>query len=128
MTEPIEALTVFLRRRPTLGAGEAWSLLQIDAVRLVDVRSDEAWAQGHAPGAVHVPTDDLERINGLVDPDTSIVVVDGNGQTLRAVCKRLRGLGYRANEVSGGMTAWRLAGLPVVGVPDDGDGSHDEHA
>lgn len=114
----------FLRRRVALGPGEAWTLLGVGAAVLVDVRTAEAFDRARVPGAVNVPLDDLDRAAELLDADASLLVVDANGQLLRDVVRRLRAQGLHASEVSGGMTAWRLTGLPLEGSahdePDDG--------
>ena len=45
-----------------------------DAFVLVDVRSADAWAQGHAVGAVHVPYRDIAARAAEFDPDVPVVV------------------------------------------------------
>ena len=45
-----------------------------DAFVLVDVRSEDAWAQGHAVGAVHVPYRDIAARTAEFDPDVPVVV------------------------------------------------------
>jgi len=109
----------FLRRRVALGPGEAWTLLGVGAAVLVDVRTREAFAMARVPGAVNLPLDDLDRAGDVLDGDASLLVVDANGQLLRDVVRRLRAQGLHASEVSGGMTAWRLTGLPLEGTAHD---------
>ena len=75
---------------------------------LLDVREDNEWSAGHAPGAVHVRLGDL-------DPrtfDTAAPVV--------AVCRSGNRSGSAATvyNLVGGMKAWREAGRPVI--RDDG--------
>jgi len=109
----------FLRRRVALGPGEAWTLLGVGAAVLVDVRTAEAFATARVPGAVNLPLDGLDRAGELFDAAASLLVVDANGQLLRDVVRRLRSQGLHASEVSGGMTAWRLTGLPLEGTAHD---------
>lgn len=99
--------------------------MQVGAAVLLDVRSAAAFATARAPGAVNLPLDELDRVDELVGPGDSVMVVDANGQLLRAVARRLRARGLRVSEVAGGMTAWRLTGLPLEGTAHDGDPDDD---
>ncbi|MGI5523011.1 rhodanese-like domain-containing protein [Micromonospora sp. CA-259024] len=84
---------------------------------VVDSRGPAAWAQGHLPGAVHLPTAEIAtRAAGLV-PDGSAVVTycwgpGCNGAT-RAALEFAR-LGYPVKEMLGGFEYWVREGLPVV--------------
>ena len=85
-----------------------------DAV-LLDVREPDEWAAGHAPAAVHVPLGELAT--RLADvPDTGdqqlYVVCRSGGRSARAA-EALGDAGYPAVNVTGGMTAWALAGKPM---------------
>ncbi|WP_299036350.1 rhodanese-like domain-containing protein [uncultured Pseudokineococcus sp.] len=83
-----------------------------DAV-LVDVREDDEWAAGHAPGAVHLPMGDLPaRLAELPEGDVHVVCRSG-GRSARAAAW-LQQNGVDAVDVSGGMGAWFEAGRPVV--------------
>lgn len=88
-----------------------------DAV-LLDVREDDEWDAGHAPGAVHIP---LARIaDSLADvPDGSpiYVVCRSGGRSARAAAY-LNANGWEAVNVVGGMSAWAAAVRPLVA---DGD-------
>ncbi|MDE2842616.1 MAG: rhodanese-like domain-containing protein, partial [Chloroflexota bacterium] len=84
------------------------------AVIFVDTSGD--FAQGHVPGARWAPRGWLElQIEGLVpDKDTSITVSCRDGQNSVFAAATLRDMGYSSVAVlSGGMNAWRAAGLPV---------------
>ncbi|MET0898704.1 MAG: rhodanese-like domain-containing protein [Mycobacterium sp.] len=88
---------------------------------VLDVRDDAAWAQGHIPGAVHVPLSLLgERIGAVVpDLDTGIVVYcwgpGCNGSTKAALA--LAKLGYReVRELVGGFEYWAREGLAIESV------------
>lgn len=76
---------------------------------LVDSRSAEAWAQGHIPGAVHLPTARIPLgAAALLDPAVPVVVhcwgPGCNGATRAALA--LAGLGYRVKEMLGGVEYW----------------------
>lgn len=63
---------------------------------LVDVRTDEEWAAGHAEGAVHVPLQELVAKASELFPDrTALIVLHCNsGGRAGRTCNALQGLGY----------------------------------
>jgi phage shock protein E len=66
--------------------GEAGRIVQETGAALVDVRAPEAFAEGHAPGAVNIPTEDLPMRLGELSSD--IVVVYGDQGEAAAVLRR----------------------------------------
>ena len=95
---------------------EAHRAAQAGEALLVDVREDEEWRYGRAPGAVHAPMSALTR--DTVPRDRPVLAVCRVGARSAAVGEALEGLGYEVRNVTGGMLAWASAGLPVV--RDDG--------
>lgn len=100
---------------PPVPAVEA-AQLPDDAV-LLDVREPYEWEAGHAPNAVHVPLgelgsrlDDLPKIG---EGEQLYVVCRSGGRSARAAAA-LGQAGYPAVNVTGGMTAWALAGKPMA--------------
>ena len=85
-------------------------------VLLVDVREQEEWAHGRAPGAVHAPMSELRQ--DTLPHDRPLLAVCRVGARSAAVAQALEQLGYDVGNVTGGMLAWEAAGLPVV---RDGD-------
>jgi rhodanese-related sulfurtransferase len=83
---------------------------------LLDSRSAEAWAQGHVPGAVHLPGREIAaRAAAQLDPAVPVVTYcwgpGCNGATRAALT--LARLGYRVREMIGGFEYWAREGLPV---------------
>jgi rhodanese-related sulfurtransferase len=83
---------------------------------VVDSRSQEAWRQGHLPGAVHLPTAEIAaRAQALVPRDAVVVTYcwgpGCNGAT-RAALEFAR-LGLQVKELIGGYEYWVREGLPV---------------
>jgi rhodanese-related sulfurtransferase len=83
---------------------------------LVDSRSAAAWAQGHIPGALHLPTAEIAaRAGELLDPAVPVVTYcwgpGCNGATKAALA--LAELGCAAREMIGGFEYWAREGLPV---------------
>jgi rhodanese-related sulfurtransferase len=85
---------------------------------LLDVRTPEEWTAGHAGEAVWIPMDQVEARQGELPGDGEIMVICRSGQRSGVVATALRGAGYDATNVAGGMVDWDASGLPVV--TDDG--------
>ena len=89
-----------------------------ESVVLLDVREDDEWQRGHAPGAQHIPMGDIPaRMAEIVSDAQRYVVCHAGGRALR-VAHYLARNGYTPINVSGGMLSWVGAGRPVV--TDDG--------
>ncbi|MCE0850024.1 MULTISPECIES: rhodanese-like domain-containing protein [Pseudomonas] len=86
---------------------------------LVDVRSSEAFAQGHVPGAINIPgrTISAERMADYARQTLFVVYCAGphcNGVHRAAV--RLAELGFPVKEMIGGVTGWLDEGFSLVGA------------
>lgn len=83
---------------------------------VLDVRSDEEWAAGHVPGAVHRFAGEIAQGQAApVDGAREVAVICGSGyrSTLAASLGLARGADHVVN-VAGGMAAWHAAGLPTT--------------
>ena len=81
---------------------------------LLDVREDDEWAAGHAPGAVHVPLQQLPSRLAELPTDRPVEVVCHLGGRSAQATAYLLQAGLDAKNVEGGMDAWERAGKPVV--------------
>ena len=89
---------------------------------LIDSRSDEAWAQGHIPGAMHLPTARIpDRAAELLDPSVPVVTYcwgpGCNGATRAALALSL--LGFHVKEMLGGVEYWIREGRPLRSGTED---------
>ncbi len=89
-------------------------LAGVGGVVVVDTRSEAAWAQGHLPGALHLPTAQIaERAPDLIDPALTVVTYcwgpGCNGATRAALA--FARLGYRVKEMLGGFEYWVREGF-----------------
>ena len=85
-------------------------------LHLLDVREDDEWQAGHIDGAQHIPLGQLGERLGELPTGASIVAVCRSGSRSAAAVRGLKQLGYTAENLDGGVTAWSRAGLPLVGA------------
>jgi len=84
---------------------------------VVDVRDNNAYANGHILGAHHVmPKDIDDKKHKLAKAkDKPIIVVDAQGQQAPKLAATLREQGLTTLfALKGGMSAWTAAGLPLA--------------
>lgn len=92
-------------------------------VVVIDVRSDEAWAQGRVSGAVHMHYSEIATRAPAEVPADAAVVVYCWSPGCNAGAKGARefaALGYDVREMIGGFEYWVREGYPV----EDADGVH----
>ena len=86
--------------------------------QVVDVRTAGEHAAGHIAGAAHIPLDRLDQEAGELDRDRPLVVYCRGGNRSGMAAEALRGSGWDARSIEGGLEAWAEAGLPLE--PEDG--------
>ena len=82
---------------------EGWTLL--------DVRTDDEWADGRIAGSVHIPMDQL--MYRLDEVDDRVVCVCAVGARSARVAQFLSARGREAVNLDGGLQAWASSGLPI---------------
>lgn len=90
---------------------------EVDYV-LVDVRGAEAFGLGHVPGAINIPSRQINAESMAVFPADTLFVVYCAGPHCNGVHRaaiRLAGLGFAVKEMLGGVTGWLDEGLSLVG-------------
>ena len=94
-----------------------------DDLVVIDVRSDEAWAQGRVAGAVHMHYGEIAtRAPREIPADAEVVVYcwsPGCNAGAKGALEFAK-LGYRVREMIGGFEYWVREGYPV----EDADGIH----
>lgn len=89
-----------------------------EAARMIDVREDHEWEQGHAAGEEHIGRGIIERdIENLVpDKHTELILYCGGGYRSALACDNLQRMGYtNVHSMAGGWKAWKAAEMPVEG-------------
>jgi rhodanese-related sulfurtransferase len=88
-------------------------------LHLLDVREPDEWAAGRIAGSQHIPLGELGARIGEVPKGMTILTVCRHGNRSDAAARGLRTLGYAVENLEGGVTAWKRAGLPL-----EADGGH----
>ena len=83
---------------------------------LVDSRGPAAWAQGHVPQAIHLPTSDIPHLaRRMLDPQRPVVTYcwgpGCNGATRAALA--LAEQGFTVREMIGGIEYWIREGFEI---------------
>ncbi|MEV6770946.1 rhodanese-like domain-containing protein [Nocardia sp. NPDC051030] len=98
---------------------EPWAATEPAPALLLDVREDDEWQQGHAPGAVHIPMIDVPARMDELDIDAEVYVICRQGGRSIQVVQYLNQVGFEAVNVTGGMVAWQQSGRPLAGDGDE---------
>jgi rhodanese-related sulfurtransferase len=90
---------------------------------LLDVRSPEAFKDGHVPGAIHLPHGRINERNLAAYPADTLFVVYCNGPHCNGADRaaaRLARLGRKVKKMIGGAEGWKVEGFALekgAGVP-----------
>lgn len=85
-----------------------------EPVQMLDVRESYEWAEGHIPGAIHIPLGQLQARMHELDRAQPVVAVcrSGNRSTWAAMALQQAGFADVAN-LEDGMLAWSRARLAI---------------
>lgn len=83
-------------------------LEQMKGITVLDVRPDKEYKQGHIPGAIHIPLNDLGSKAKKLRKDKDIVVYCQSGNQSIWAIKRLMGMGFKnLHNLRGGYRVWK---------------------
>ncbi len=82
---------------------------------ILDVREDEEWQYGRAPGAVHMPLQTVPDQLSELPSDQPVYVICRSGSRSAYAVAWLVQQGLDAVNVAGGMVAWEVLGRPLEG-------------
>jgi rhodanese-related sulfurtransferase len=100
-----------------LGPHNVQRLLEakVEDLVLLDVRSREGYREGHLPGAINIPFEELPARLKELPKDKEIITYCWD--TTCILCTKasyvLASAGYRTKEMLGGIEVWQHAGFPV---------------
>jgi rhodanese-related sulfurtransferase len=85
-----------------------------DGAWLLDVREDDEWTAGYAPGARHIPLGQLGARTAEIPQDQLVYVICRSGGRSARAAQALTAAGWDAINVAGGMQDWAAAGRPMA--------------
>jgi rhodanese-related sulfurtransferase len=80
---------------------------------VLDVREPSEYAAGHIAGSTLIPLHQLPGRMTELPKDREIICVCASGSRSSSAARRLLGQGYIVLNMSGGLSRWRHAGLPI---------------
>lgn len=83
---------------------------------VVDARYPEAYAREHLPGAINLPSQELDaQTTAGLSRDATYVVYCWNAgcHASTKTARRLKALGFQVRELHGGLETWRKQGYPT---------------
>jgi len=80
---------------------------------VLDVRETSEYAAGHIAGSTLMPLHQLSSRMSELPKDREIICVCASGSRSSSAARRLASAGYSVFNLSGGMSRWLHAGLPV---------------
>lgn len=104
---------LFKSKTPSVKVTEVVPRLDHGA-QLIDVRESNEWKSGHVPGAKHIPLGSLEGRLKTIAQEKPVMVICQSGMRSAQAAKILASKGFDVSNVSGGMVAWKRAGLRTV--------------
>ena len=85
---------------------------------LMDVLTAESYDNGHIPGSVSSPVDEInkEKMQNLLSPVSRVIVYCASFecQASTDAARKLGNLGYKVLDYKGGLTEWRQKGNKLV--------------
>lgn len=98
----------------TCDINELQRQLQKGNSSLIDVREYAEFAGGRVKGAKLIPLGDVEQRYNEIERDKTVYVMCRSGKRGGEAQKKLTALGFSdVKNVSGGIEAWKAAGLPI---------------
>ena len=110
LVSPSEGMELAEGRKTLLGLGG------VEKAAWVDPRGGRAYREGHIPGALHVPFQDLNDRQEMLRGYNALIVYGNDFRDALAdgMSKRLMELGFRdVRTLKGGLQAWIRAGYEV---------------
>jgi rhodanese-related sulfurtransferase len=93
---------------------DAHAALTAGTAILIDVREPSEWVEGHTPDTRHIPLATLPQRTADLPRDRVLLLICRSGNRSRSAARYLRGQGFDARSVAGGIGVWAAHGLPVV--------------
>lgn len=119
------SMALFLMTGSTICVAEVTDISQVELIQrikanhaglILDVRSQQEYAEGHIPGAINIPHDQLgSRLAEIgLYRDKDVVLYCGSGGRVIIAANTLQPAGFsKLLHLDGDMNGWRNKGLPI---------------
>ena len=77
-----------------------------EEVMVIDVREISEVVTGKIPGSRHIPLGQLALRKGELDKNQTYIITCQSGNRSKAACGILEALGYKVEDMVGGMNNW----------------------
>ncbi len=102
----VQGIKIFLGRKYHIQPEEAMRIMKEDHnARVVDVRNRSEYEQGHIPGAICIPLNEIESTD-LLGVNEKILVYCQMGSRSREAVRKLAKMGYTDVHEFGGLNKW----------------------
>lgn len=116
MSIPATLAAMFFGTTPSVDVAGLKTAMDTGEVVLIDVRTPAEYAEGHVPGAIHLPLDKL--LSGASVPaapaDPVYLICRSGGRSGKAVGYLSKNGFAKPINVTGGTLAWQAAGYSVT--------------
>lgn len=103
-----------------------WS--QRSNLKVIDVRRDDEWKEGHIPGAIHLPIGDLPQHLDEVPRNQPVALICRTGHRAEMAASIIAATGREVVVVGrGGVPDWAERGFPLTTQEATGPSTHHEH-
>lgn len=89
-------------------ADEAQAMMDAGSPTIVDVRTAQEYSEGHVPGAINIPVENIgsDKPAELADTDADLIVYCRTGVRSKQASDKLVELGYQHVNDMGGIVDW----------------------
>ena len=95
---------------------QAKELLQQVETRVVDIRDEVSFANGHIENAIHLSNHNVQQFLAEIEEETPVIVVCYHGHSSQQAAQFLAEQGCKATfSMDGGMEAWAFNNPTVAG-------------
>jgi phage shock protein E len=102
----------------TVGVEEARRQIAGGEATAIDVRPEEKFQEGHAPGAINLPDADPEAGTKEIEKDGRLMVIGEDAEQAKEAASKLSEAGYETVAVEGDMSDWVSEDFQIQPSPD----------
>lgn len=77
-----------------------------EGAALLDVRTGAEFRSGHVDGAINIPVGEIDRVKGVIDPGSPVVIYCRSGARSARAAAVMKGLGYADVHDLGSIANW----------------------